>query len=488
MKFSRCLLTAYIAVSMFCSVLDAQQPAASASSGIVPHLVNFAGKATDAQGKILTGIVGATFAIYQDQSEGAPLWIETQNVQADAKGNYTAQLGATTPDGLPLDLFTSGEARWLGVAINGGPEQPRVLLLSVPYALKAADAETLGGKPLSAFQLAPQGSNGSTPANGSSQTAPATEQANEIVCSSGTACKTGFVPLFSSNGGSAHVSDSIVSQKGTNVAIAGTETASSASSGGVIVGNNSGTTAGSDGVDGVTSSATASGVAGINTASSATAVGVYGTSAGYGVFGTGTAYGVYGTGTTGVYGASSSDSPAIWGQNSNTTGAIADGVHGVATSANASGVAGVNTGNGVGVYGTGGVGVFGTGSSYGFQTDSNVQQARTAGGWVKAMVYVQAETAPYQILKCFNSTLAGAAATTLPCGINFTENANGKGYWDFDFGFEVDDRFLSATLNYWDSDASCIGASALSPDTVEVVTTGCVIGNGNNAKFFLVVF
>jgi hypothetical protein len=51
-------------------------------------------------------------------------------------------------------MFASGEARWLAVTIGGGKEQPRVLLLSVPYALKAADAETVGGLPPSAFQLA----------------------------------------------------------------------------------------------------------------------------------------------------------------------------------------------------------------------------------------------------------------------------------------------------------------------------------------------
>jgi hypothetical protein len=73
----------------------------------------------------------------KDQYEGSPLWLETQNVQADAKGNYTVQLGATKAEGLPLDLVTSGEARWLGVTINGGQEQPRVLLLSVPYAVEA---------------------------------------------------------------------------------------------------------------------------------------------------------------------------------------------------------------------------------------------------------------------------------------------------------------------------------------------------------------
>jgi len=46
-------------------------------------------------------------------------------------------------------------ARWLGVqpALPSVGEQPRVLLVGVPYALKAADAETLGGKPASAFML-----------------------------------------------------------------------------------------------------------------------------------------------------------------------------------------------------------------------------------------------------------------------------------------------------------------------------------------------
>jgi hypothetical protein len=36
---------------------------------------------------------------------------------------------------MPVELFTSGEPRWLGVRINGGEEQPRVLLVSIPYAL-----------------------------------------------------------------------------------------------------------------------------------------------------------------------------------------------------------------------------------------------------------------------------------------------------------------------------------------------------------------
>jgi hypothetical protein len=114
---------------------------------MVPTLVRFGGFLTDVSGKPLSGTVGVTFSLYSDQQRGVPLWLETQNVVPDRNGHYSVQLGATKPDGLPTALFTSGEARWLGVRPEGQAEQPRVLLLSVPYALKAGDAETLGGLP-----------------------------------------------------------------------------------------------------------------------------------------------------------------------------------------------------------------------------------------------------------------------------------------------------------------------------------------------------
>jgi hypothetical protein len=123
------------------------------ASSPVPRLIRFSGalKGTETQSSTT---VGMTFMLYKDQQGGSPLWMETQNVQPDANGRYSVQLGSTQANGMPVDLFLSGEARWLGVTVNGGQEQPRVLLLSVPYALKAADAETIGGLPPSAFVLA----------------------------------------------------------------------------------------------------------------------------------------------------------------------------------------------------------------------------------------------------------------------------------------------------------------------------------------------
>jgi hypothetical protein len=133
----------------------AQTSVSNSVSAPVPPLIQFSNVATDEGGNTLSGAVSITFSFYSSQQGGEPLWTETQNsVQLDATGHYSLQLGVTRPNGVPTGLFTTGAARWLGVQIAGQAEQPRVLLLSVPYALKAGDAATIGGLPPSAFTLA----------------------------------------------------------------------------------------------------------------------------------------------------------------------------------------------------------------------------------------------------------------------------------------------------------------------------------------------
>src|SRR6202142_409272 len=170
-----------VAVLTLCSIpiLRAQQV-----SPVVPPLVKFSGLLMDANHKPLTGTVGVTFALYSSEQGGSPLWLETQNVKPDNPGQYTEMLGSSTSHGLPAELFASGEARWLGVQAQGQAEQPRVLLISVPYALKALDAQTLGGRPASAF-LAATGASGSTPAgnvtgNGTKKVIPRWSSASQI--------------------------------------------------------------------------------------------------------------------------------------------------------------------------------------------------------------------------------------------------------------------------------------------------------------------
>ncbi|HET7841239.1 MAG TPA: hypothetical protein VFM21_06520, partial [Terriglobia bacterium] len=122
----------------------------------VPRLIRFSGSLQNLSGRAIAGPVDVTFSLYAEEAGGVPLWFETQTVQADALGHYSALLGAMSPAGVPVELFTEGQARWLGVMVQGLPEQSRVLLVSVPYALKAGDAETLGGKPAASYQLTPE--------------------------------------------------------------------------------------------------------------------------------------------------------------------------------------------------------------------------------------------------------------------------------------------------------------------------------------------
>jgi trimeric autotransporter adhesin len=207
---SICLTAASLcALAAAQSVNSPQTSVPSQASAVVPRLVNFSGKAIDADGKIVSGTAGAAFAIYSEQSGGAPLWMETQNVTADAKGNYTVQLGATKPEGLPLDLFASGEARWLGVRINGGEEGQRVLLLSVPYALKAADAETVGGLPASAFMLA-GAAHAATQINIAASAQSSNPAVSSDVTTSGGTVNT--LPLFTT---ATNVQSSILTQTGS---------------------------------------------------------------------------------------------------------------------------------------------------------------------------------------------------------------------------------------------------------------------------------
>ncbi|MGB6676336.1 MAG: hypothetical protein WBE44_06580, partial [Terriglobales bacterium] len=315
-----------------CSVvsLSAQQAVLAVANAVVPPVVKYSGVLTDATNKPLAGTVGVTFALYKESQGGSALWVETQNLTLDKAGHYTAMLGSTTSQGLPADIFASGEARWLGVQAQGEAEQPRTVLMSVPYALKALDAETIGGKPLSALQLAAPGG-GSASSN--SNNAPI---ANTITCSTSSACKSGHVPVFASNGGAAKVKDSIITESGSTLSVAGSASltgpisasATSGSSAAVVGYDN--TSGGSAGVNGTSTNGTGVVATGIT--------GLLGTGAGE------DGVGVSASGNLGVY-----------------ANGIAAGVYGVSTTS--TGVIGTST-NYIGVYGSGGAtGVTGVSSS-----------------------------------------------------------------------------------------------------------------------------
>jgi hypothetical protein len=214
-------------VQLTLAQMSAQTSGETASA--LPRLVRFGGTVKGSDGNPLTGVAGITFALYSEPTGGAPLWMETQNVTADSNGHYTALLGSAKHEGLPADLFNSEQARWVGVQVQGQAEQPRVLLVSAPYALKAGDAETIGGLPPSAFVLAAPPSSGPATASGpdaivagSRDLSPAA--ATDVTTTGGTA---NYLPFFT---GASTILDSVVYQTGTgSTARIGINTAAPAS-------------------------------------------------------------------------------------------------------------------------------------------------------------------------------------------------------------------------------------------------------------------
>jgi hypothetical protein len=402
---SRLKLSLSVWSLLICSAVSlcAQQAALPAVNAVVPPVVKFSGVLTDINNKPVTGTVGVTFSLYQASQGGAPLWVETQNVIPDKAGRYTVMMGSSSSQGLPSSLFNSGEARWLGVQVQGQTEQPRTILMSVPYALKAADAETVGGLPASAFlktagmgsasgsntSQAIAGITGSGTANHITKWLSATKLGNSNIFdgSSGkvgigttspgatldvngsavirsnatvngtlgagpitaTSSSSGGTGLFA-NAGSSTASNGVIAEGATGVA------AYTTVAGSIALYGDAGSTTGSNGVvaygaTGMAGYATVNGSIGVygNGGSSSGSAGVSGTGGTYGTYGySGSGYGIYGTvpsaGVDGVHGVSASENSGVAGINDNSSAGF--GVYGQAASPSGVGGGFYNTSTG----------------------------------------------------------------------------------------------------------------------------------------------
>jgi hypothetical protein len=191
------------------SAQDAAQttgPAAAAAT-VVPQQVRYAGKLAARAGDT----VEAVFRIYAAQEGGEALWTETQRVGVAEDGSYTVLLGSADLKGLPQTVFAAGEARWLGVSVERAPELDRVLLASVPYAMKSADAEALAGHKATDFVT--QDQLAALSAQNAAAAAAFSPLTSGTVTGSGTA---GTVPLWT---GSLTQGNANIVQVGNNIGI-----------------------------------------------------------------------------------------------------------------------------------------------------------------------------------------------------------------------------------------------------------------------------
>ena len=191
------------------TAINPQTPLAATARSPVPALVPYSGVALDPDGKPVSAESSITFLIFTDENGGEPLWAETQSVRLSPTGHYKVELGAGTPSGLPQDLFSTGEARWLEVQVAGQTAQSRVLFASVPYSMKAGDSATLGGLPPSAFLKAED----LKTAVASATPLASTTTADAVTTTGGTA---GFVPSFT---GTSAIANSEIFDTGTSVGI-----------------------------------------------------------------------------------------------------------------------------------------------------------------------------------------------------------------------------------------------------------------------------
>jgi hypothetical protein len=143
------LITFALALASFVPVAveAGQQSTVSAA----PAVVRLDGQFQTPTGEPRTGQVTLIVSVYAGEFDSAPLWSELQQATLGADGRYAVFAGGTLPDGLPREIFVGNAAQWIGVAIQGEAEQPRVRMLSVPYAAHASNADTLGGVPVSSF-------------------------------------------------------------------------------------------------------------------------------------------------------------------------------------------------------------------------------------------------------------------------------------------------------------------------------------------------
>ena len=177
MRAVRTLVGALSIVLLGPSYSLGQAPQAPAAG--VPRLMTLNGVFTPADGGRPTPVEAVTIAIYDSEAGGAPLWQETQSIRIEADGRYTIVVGSTHGDGIPAEVFSSAQERWVGTVFSRGGEVEgrRVRLTSVPYALRASNADTLGGLPASSFLRAPargaKGDAGSSVMFGAAESAPA---------------------------------------------------------------------------------------------------------------------------------------------------------------------------------------------------------------------------------------------------------------------------------------------------------------------------
>lgn len=117
--------------------------------------INYQGRLADSSGAPIDNTnpgVGMTFALYDVETSGSPLWSETHAAVRVNEGLFSVKLGSV--NALSASLL-SGD-RWLGIRVGADAEMtPREKLAAVPYAMIAGEALTVADESVTSSKMAP---------------------------------------------------------------------------------------------------------------------------------------------------------------------------------------------------------------------------------------------------------------------------------------------------------------------------------------------
>ncbi len=114
---------------------------AAAPAAALPDVVTYSARVENDAGPF-NGTASIAFQLFDAATAGSELWTESVASIVVVDGDLVHDLGSVEPLD---DSVIERDDLFLAVTINGDALEPRVAIRAVPYALKAREAESLGG-------------------------------------------------------------------------------------------------------------------------------------------------------------------------------------------------------------------------------------------------------------------------------------------------------------------------------------------------------
>jgi hypothetical protein len=115
---------------------------APAALALVPGEINYQGLLLDSGGSPITGPTDLDFELFELATGGSSVWSESHGDVDVLDGVYDLILGSSTPI---TPALVAGGALWLEITVEGETLTPRQRIVAVPYALRASEADNVGG-------------------------------------------------------------------------------------------------------------------------------------------------------------------------------------------------------------------------------------------------------------------------------------------------------------------------------------------------------